>query len=55
MQNKYVGHFAVVLYYVVILFLRQQGFEHNLYIYAGLPGHQYSDMNGFGHLLIGVR
>jgi ABC-2 type transport system permease protein len=54
-QNKYVGHFVVVLYYVVVLFLRRVGFEHNLYIYRGVPGHPYSDMNGFGHLLIGVR
>lgn len=55
LQNKYVGHFVIVLYYVVVLFLRRLGLEHNLYIYRGVPGHPYSDMNGFGHLLVGVR
>ena len=55
LQNKYVGHFVIVLYYVVVLFLRRLGLEHNLYLYRGVPDHPYSDMNGFGHLLIGVR
>jgi len=55
LQNKYVGHFVIVLYSLAVVFLRQQGLEHNLYIYRGVPDHPYSDMNGFGHLLIGVR
>jgi ABC-2 type transport system permease protein len=54
-QNKYLGHFVIVVYYMARLFLRKLGLEHNLYLYGGTPEHPYSDMNGFGHLLRGVR
>jgi ABC-2 type transport system permease protein len=54
LQNKYLGHFVVVVYYVVGLFLGRFGLEHNLYIFRGVPSHPYSDMNGYGHLLRGV-
>jgi ABC-2 type transport system permease protein len=50
-NNKYMGHFAMVIYYVTRAFLGQLGLEHNLYRYAGGPGYQYSDMNRFGHFL----
>jgi ABC-2 type transport system permease protein len=54
LQNKYLGHFVVVVYYVAGQFLGRFGLEHNLYIFRGVPGHPYSDMNGYGHLLRGV-
>lgn len=54
LQHKYLGHFVIILYYVAGIFVRQLGLEHNLYVYRGIPGHRYSDMNGYGHLLRGV-
>jgi ABC-2 type transport system permease protein len=53
-QHKYLGHFAVVVFYMAGLFMSKLGLEHNLYVYAGTPGYPYSDMNGYGHLLRGV-
>ena len=50
-NNKYLGHFVMVLYYVFSLFAGQLGLEHNLLIYGGDPGIRYSDMNGFGHFV----
>ncbi|HWO08915.1 MAG TPA: M1 family aminopeptidase [Polyangiaceae bacterium] len=55
LQHKYLGHFVIVLYYVARLFSGQLGLQHNLYLYGGVPGHRYSDMNGYGHLLRGVH
>ncbi len=54
-DNKYVGHFVVVVYYVVSLFASQLGFEHNLYKFGSVPAAVYSDMNGYGHFLLRVR
>ncbi len=53
-NHKYLGHFVMVLYYLVSAFMGQFGFEHKLYDYAGYPSYTYSDMNGFGHFLTGV-
>ena len=50
-NNKYLGHFLMVLYYVLVEFSAGLGFEHNLYKYGSIPGATYSDMNGFGHFL----
>jgi hypothetical protein len=48
-NNKYVGHFVVVLYYVVLLFgLPALGWDNLLYHFGQLPTFQYSDMNGYG-------
>jgi ABC-2 type transport system permease protein len=47
-DNKYVGHFVVVLYVVVGLVLPILGLEHHLYRLGTLPRWTYSDMNGFG-------
>ncbi len=54
-DHKYVGHFAMVAYYVLLLFASQLGLEHNLYKFASVPGAVYSDMNGYGHFLPRVR
>lgn len=53
-NHKYLGHFVMVLYYLVNAFMGRFGFEHKLYDYAGTPGYTYSDMNRFGHFLWGV-
>ncbi len=50
-NNKYMGHFVMVLYYLASAFMGQVGFEHHLYHYNSDPGYTYSDMNHFGHFL----
>ena len=50
-NNKYLGHFVMIAYYVVVTFSALMGFEHNLYKYASVPSERYSDMNGFGQYL----
>lgn len=53
-KNKYLGHFAVVVFYIVVfLVFNMIGWEHNLYQYNGKPGYTYSDMNGFGYFMQG--
>ena len=54
-DNKYVGHFVIVVYYVLLLFASQLGLEHNLYKFGSVPAAVYSDMNGYGHFLLRVR
>jgi ABC-2 type transport system permease protein len=51
LNNKYMGHFVMVLYYLFITFGNQFGLSHNLYRYGENPGYTYSDMNGFGPFL----
>ena len=53
--HKYVGHFVMIVYYVVLLFASQLGLEHNLYKFGSVPSAIYSDMNGYGHFLPRVR
>lgn len=53
-NDKYLGHGAMVLFYISGVFMGQFGLEHNLFDYASNPGYTYSDMNGFGHQLYGV-
>ena len=50
-NHKYLGHFVMVLYYIISAFASSFGFEHRLYRYASTPGYTYSDMNGFGHFI----
>ena len=48
-NNKYVGHVVMIVFYVLTLVLNSWGFERVLYQY-GLPtDYVYSDMNRFGH------
>jgi ABC-2 type transport system permease protein len=54
-DNKYLGHFVMVVYYVLLLFASPLGLEHNLYKFGSVPGAIYSDMNGYGHFLPRVR
>jgi len=50
-NHKYVGHFLMIVYYVVITFSSPLGLEHNLYKFGNVPNAVYSDMNGWGHFL----
>jgi hypothetical protein len=54
-NHKYLGHFVVILYYVVEIMAASFGFEHRLYHFGSSPNVIYSDMNGYGHLLAPVR
>src|SRR6266851_436355 len=51
-NQKYLGHFAMVIYYLLSRFgLSALGFEHRLYNYPSTPPARYSDMNGYGHFV----
>ncbi len=45
--NRYIGMFVVLLYFAGSLILPQQGFDHNLYLFA-TPQIPYSVFTGFG-------
>ena len=48
-NNKYVGHVVMILFYVLTAVLGTWGFERVLYQYGQQPTFIYSDMNRFGH------
>ncbi|TYZ10112.1 hypothetical protein FY528_09625 [Hymenobacter lutimineralis] len=50
-NNKYLGHFIMILYYAFNLFQGTLGLEHNLYSFNGAPETPYSAMNGYGHFV----
>ncbi len=52
-NQKYIGHFVIIAYFVLRLFSGQLGLEHNLYWFGATPGMPYSDMNGYGHFAWG--
>jgi hypothetical protein len=53
-NQKFLGHFIIVLFFVANNILPQIGVEHNLFLYGETPGYRYSDMNQYGHFLHGV-
>jgi len=54
-NQKYLGHFIMIVYYLAVVFLVVLGIENNLVIYGASPGYEYSDINGFGHFLPRLR
>ncbi|MFC1848869.1 ABC transporter permease/M1 family aminopeptidase [candidate division CSSED10-310 bacterium] len=50
-NNKFLGHFIMVLYYILSINMAVFGYDHNLYNFGGSPGTPYSDMNNFGHFI----
>src|SRR6185369_2925092 len=54
-NQKYLAHFAMIVYFLVISFAPLLGLEHNLYKYGVTTNYTYSDMNGFGPFLTRVR
>ncbi len=50
-DQKYLGHFAMVAFLALSLLLPVLGVEHHLLRYASVPAHPYSDMNGYGHFV----
>jgi ABC-2 type transport system permease protein len=53
-NNKYLGHFLVVVLFLVNSRLPSLGFEDRLYLYGSSPEVVYSDLNGYGHFLPAV-
>ncbi len=49
-DNKFLGMLLTILFFLALITLDSYGFEHNLYSF-GVPGADYSDMNGWGHYL----
>jgi ABC-2 type transport system permease protein len=47
-NQKYLGHLGVVLFYLFTAFSPRLGIRHHLLVYGTSPGWVYSDMNGFG-------
>ena len=54
-NQKYVGHLVVVLFYLFTAFAARFGIRHHLLVYGTGPGWVYSDMNGFGPFVGAVR
>jgi len=54
-NQKYLGHFVMIVYFIALLFAGAMGFEHNLYKYGANIPYTYSDMNGYGHFLLRLR
>ncbi len=50
-NNKYLGHFVMVLYIVATLSLPPAGFQDYLYRFGQTPQVTYSDINGYGPFL----
>ena len=50
-NQKYLGHFLVILYYVVEAMASGFGYDYRLYRFANTPSVTYSDMNRYGHFL----
>jgi hypothetical protein len=47
-NQKYLGHFVMVLYYIALIALPAAGFQHHLYLLGSGPFYIFSDMNGYG-------
>ena len=54
-NQKYLGYFVMIVYYLAMVFANPLGFEHNLYLYNRDIEVTYSDMNGYGHFLPRLR
>ncbi len=50
-NNKYLGHFVMVLYIIATIALPPAGFQDYLYRFGQAPQVIYSDMNGYGPFL----
>jgi ABC-2 type transport system permease protein len=47
-NNKYLGHFVMVLYFIAIIAVPNMGLQNFLYRLGQAPPYTYSDMNGYG-------
>ena len=51
-NHKFVGIMVVVILFISTITLGVFGFDHDLYFFGGSSLGTYSDMNGYGHLLM---
>lgn len=51
LNNKYVGHLLIIVWYIGTESLTALGFEHQLWHFGQWPDFTYSEMNGFGHFV----
>lgn len=47
-DNKYLGHFVMVLYFIATIAVPNMGLQNYLYRFGQAPPYTYSDMNGYG-------
>jgi len=47
-DNKYLGHFVMVLYFIATIAVPNMGLQNYLYRFGQTPPYTYSDMNGYG-------
>jgi ABC-2 type transport system permease protein len=50
-NNKFLGHTIVILFWIANIFLSANDIDHNLIFYGNSPRASYSAMNGFGHFV----
>jgi hypothetical protein len=50
-NNKYLGYFIIILFYIWNLFFAQLVLKHKLLVFSSDPGIEYSDMNSFGQMV----
>ena len=53
-NNKYLGHMVVVLYFVSTMVAGLLGIDHNMLIYGSDPGWVWSDLNGLAPFVSGL-
>ena len=53
-NNKYIGYFLMVLYYIFLINASKLGIEHPLLVFGATSGTNYSEMNGFGNSLFQI-
>src|SRR4029079_6950409 len=54
-DNKYLGHFVVVLIFILLLSAAGYGLDDRLYLFGETGRATYSDMNGYGSFLAPTR
>ncbi len=52
-NNKFLGHAVMILFFISTLVLNQLGVEHRLFRFGSADLGTYSEMNGFGHYVTG--
>jgi len=52
LNNKYLGFFGMLLYFILDGVMSALNLEHKLYQFGNTPPGNYSDMNGWGHFVV---
>jgi ABC-2 type transport system permease protein len=51
-NQKFLGHTAMIVFYIAVQTLPTVGLEHHLLLFSRSPGVTYSDMNGYGPYVV---